>query len=107
MSIAELVGLYLSHYRLQGLSFIEAWSRCLHAIPRGAEGGQIHQPVVANERQEWVEALRWSRPAWQAAYERRPVDEVLAQDLGRYRPGAVATAADQVSPPAGGELIAA
>lgn len=49
-----------------------AWSRTLHALPRGTNDN------VARQRAEWVDILKWSRPAWQAAYEGSSVELVLA-----------------------------
>lgn len=63
VNVAAFVRLALEHFRAQGLPFETAWVRALQAIPRGPN------ITVARERREWVAALRWSKPAWQAAYE--------------------------------------
>ena len=55
----------LGVYRAEGLPFVTAWMRALQSLPRGSPGS-----IVARERAAWVVALRWSRPAWQEAYER-------------------------------------
>lgn len=55
----------LGCFRSEGLPFVTAWMRALQSLPRGTPGS-----IVALERAAWVEALRWSRPAWQEAYER-------------------------------------
>lgn len=35
----------------------------MHALPRGAA------PAVVEQRREWIEALRWAKPAFRAAFE--------------------------------------
>lgn len=41
---------------------MEAWTRALQSIPRGTVND------VKAARKEWVVALRWARPEFEAAY---------------------------------------
>lgn len=86
----------MRHFRAEGLPFMIAWTRTLHALPRGGyfdatERCAPHEVtqcaacaqipfLVASERKRWTEALVWSRPAWQASYEGRSLGEVLAEE---------------------------
>lgn len=73
----EFVRLCLTHFRHEGLPFMVAWTRTLQAIPRGTN------VAVVRQRREWVDALKWSRPAWQAAYEREQLAAVLELEAAR------------------------
>lgn len=70
--VPEFVRGCLAHYRAEGLPFMVAWTRTLQAIPRGTNVAVIRQ------RREWVEILKWGRPAWQAAYDGLTLGELLA-----------------------------
>ncbi len=72
MTVPQLVRLCLTHYRSQGLAFIDAWTRALQSIPRGPN------VMVASERSEWVKALKATRDAWQEAYESGALDGPLS-----------------------------
>lgn len=41
-----------------------AWTRALQTIPRGTN------EMTQRDRREWVQALRWARPDFEAAYVR-------------------------------------
>lgn len=71
MNTAQLVRLCLQHHRSQGLPFREAWTRALQSIPRGTVND------VKADRKEWVVALRWARPEFEAAYYLRERGEPL------------------------------
>lgn len=62
----------LAEYRAQGLPFVTAWMRTLQSIDRGSNA------AVVVQRREWIAELRWSRPAWEAAYRGVPLEQVLA-----------------------------
>lgn len=60
MTYAQLVRLCLEHHRSQGVAFATAWARAMQALPRTAK--------VESDRAFWISALRWARPAFEAAY---------------------------------------
>ncbi len=71
MSTPQLVRVCLEWHRAHGVPFMEAWTRALQSIPRGPND------TVRRDRAEWVRWLKWSRPAWEAAYSGSWLDELL------------------------------
>lgn len=80
MNPPEHVRVVLVALAAEAVPFVTAWMRALQSLPRGTPGS-----IVSLERAAWVEALRWSRPAWQEAYERLapPPDGEGADAAGR------------------------
>lgn len=74
MTVATLVRVAMEHHRAQGVEFMTAWTRSLQSIPRGPHF------AVKTARDEWVDALKWSRPAWEAAYVGGAYDVVIRSE---------------------------
>ena len=100
MTHAKLAAAYLAAFRREGLPFSEAWVRMMHALPRGA------RLEVRAERREWVAILRWSKPAWRAAYEGRDLADILAEEEAARERYAASRRAPRATPADDAERLA-
>jgi hypothetical protein len=73
----EFVRVCLAHFRERGETFTVAWTRTLQSLPRGTTSESRAQ------RDAWVAALKWSRPAWEAAYALPPAPGAREPDAER------------------------
>lgn len=62
---AQHVRAILTEFKTLGTPFALAWATALRTLPRRHPD---HPDGLDPELQAWREALRWARPAWEAAY---------------------------------------
>lgn len=92
MNPAEHTRTVLAEYKVLGVPFTQAWASAMRTLPRKAD-----------DYQAWKVVLRWSRPAYEAAYGAtgyrvKQIDKRRSQLLAD--PDAVVPAAELLAPAA-------